>query len=236
MNDQPQPNPPPPKVLRRDKTAAMTYEQTHLKAGHRCIIGMDEAGYGAWAGPVAAAAVCLPLQDAAAIEKLHGVKDSKQMTPRQRTAAFDVIQSVALGYGIGYAAPQEINRQGLSAALVLAFARAYAACAAMLGETNVDVLMIDGKSVWKNCPHEGSVLVERLPNGDDQSLSIAAASVLAKVWRDEQMIALGALHPAYGFERHKGYGTRAHSEAMKAHGVLAEVHRMAYRPVAALLG
>lgn len=235
MSDQPPPTPQPPKVKRKDRTAAMTYEQIHLAAGHTVIIGMDEAGYGAWAGPVATAAVCLPLQNADALKKLHGVKDSKQMTARQRTDAFDVIQSVALGYGIGHAAPHEINAQGLAAALSLAFARAYDDCVTMLDGKTVDVLMIDGKSVWKTCPHEDTVKVERLPNGDDQSLSIAAASVLAKVWRDGQMVELGTEHPAYGFERHKGYGTRAHSDALKAHGVLTNVHRTAYRPVAALL-
>lgn len=213
----------------------MTYEQKYLQQGKTVIVGMDEAGYGAWAGPVAAAAVCLPLTQPSLIEQLHGVKDSKQMTARQRQTAFDVIKEVALGWGIGHATPAEISTAGLSPALSLAFARAYDKCANMLSETDVQVLIIDGKSTWRDCPHEKSVAFERVPDGDHHSLTIAAASVLAKVWRDEAMVELAARHPAYGFERHKGYGTQAHRDALTNHGVLRGVHRRNYKPIAALL-
>ncbi len=226
---------PAPLQRRRDRTAGMTYEQQYLQQGKTVIVGMDEAGYGAWAGPVAAAAVCLPLTDSSLIEQLHGVKDSKQMTARQRQTAFDVIKDVALGWGIGHATPAEIGTLGLSPALSLTFTRAYKDCADMLGETDVEVLIIDGKSTWRDCPHAQTVLFERVPDGDHHSLTIAAASVLAKVWRDDQMVKLAADHPAYGFDRHKGYGTQAHSAALREHGVLRGVHRRNYKPIAALL-
>lgn len=213
----------------------MTYEQQYLDSGKHIIVGMDEAGYGAWAGPVAAAAVCLPLHSDDLAAQLKGVKDSKQMTRRQRESAYETIQAVALGHGIGHATPNEISTLGLSAALSLAFKRAYDACVAALGETAVEVIMIDGKSTWKDCPYQDACQFEHVPNGDDKSLTIAAASVLAKVWRDKQLIELGKQYPDYGFERHKGYGTRAHQAALKAHGVLHDIHRRNYKPVQALL-
>ena len=213
----------------------MTYENQYLRSGHRVIVGMDEAGYGAWAGPLAAAAVCLHLQDDRLTETLKGVKDSKQMTPLQREAAYDVIQATAWGYGIGYVTPDEISEQGLSVALGLAYARAYEKCAAMLAEHAIHVLLIDGVSAWKAFPHTDHVTVDRVPKGDTKSLSIAAASVLAKVWRDRELIKLSDTHPGYGFERHKGYGTQAHQDALHRLGVLPGIHRQNYRPICALL-
>lgn len=215
----------------------MSYEQEHLKAGRSYIIGMDEAGYGAWAGPVVAAAVCLGWNDAQAIyEQLKGVKDSKQMTPRQRETAYDIIRHVALGAGTGHATPSEINEQGLSAALTLAYSRAYDDCVTRLRERDLtpQALLLDGVSGWKSFPHESSVVVKRIPKGDTVSLSIAAASVLAKVWRDRELVKLSEQHPDYGFERHKGYGTQAHRDALESHGVLA-AHRRNYKPIRALL-
>jgi ribonuclease HII len=213
----------------------MTYEQDFINQGKTIIAGVDEAGYGAWAGPVAAGAVCLPLDDPHLAERLRGVKDSKQMTPRQRENAFDVIKSVALGWSVKYSTPEEVSTHGLAVALGMAFTRAYEECAAMMDELPVEVLMIDGKSTWKSCPYEqagGGVIVERVPNGDALSLTIAAASVLAKVTRDDYMRQLAEQHPGYGFERHKGYGTAAHSTALDAHGVLPGIHRTNYAPIA----
>lgn len=214
----------------------MDYERTYIADGKTVIIGMDEAGYGAWAGPVAAAGVCLP-PDESLLAPLKGVKDSKQMTPRQREAAYEIIQNTALGYGIGHATPAEINTLGLAAALNLAYARAFNACETMLAtqDQSPDVLLIDGKSAWKTCPYEDHFIVHRQPRGDTVSLWIAAASVLAKVWRDQHMIALAEQHPAYRFELHKGYGTKAHQNALKTHGVLSGIHRETYKPIAALL-
>lgn len=228
-------NPTPEQPPRKDRTAGMTYEYTYRDAGHTIIIGMDEAGYGAWAGPLAAAAVCLDLHDDTLTETLKGVKDSKQMTPRQRDAAYDIIRTTATAHGVGHATPSEISEQGLSVALSLAYARAYEQCIAHLDGRATDVLLIDGKSAWKDFPDTDTVTVERLPKGDTKSLSIAAASVLAKVWRDRKLIKLGETHPEYGFERHKGYGTQAHQDALNQHGVLYNIHRRNYRPIRALL-
>ncbi|MEL7235095.1 MAG: ribonuclease HII, partial [Chloroflexota bacterium] len=209
----------------------MSIEQAYLDAGKTVIIGVDEAGYGAWAGPVAAAAVCLPWDDTEALrEALKGVKDSKQMTPRQRDNAYkNQIPQTALAHGIGHATPDEINAHGLAWALGKAFERAYMECAERLGEIEPQVLLIDGKSTWKSCPFTDEVHVQRVPDGDNLSLTIAAASVLAKVWRDRKLAELGEQYPAYGFERHKGYGTKAHQEALRSDGVIDGVHRRTYK-------
>jgi len=215
----------------------MDYEQKYLNQGKMVIVGLDEAGYGAWAGPVAAGAVCLPLGRGDLSDVLHGVKDSKQMTPNQRAAAYDVIQAAALGWGVGSASPHEISEGGLSAALALAYRRAYVACCDMLGNRGVEVVLIDGKSAWRSYDDDApeGVIVQRIPKGDSLSLTIAAASVLAKVWRDRELEKLGKRYPGYGFEKHKGYGTAAHMAALQQQGVLHGIHRTTYRPVAALL-
>jgi ribonuclease HII len=212
----------------------MDYEKHYLEHGKTVIVGLDEAGYGAWAGPVAAGAACLPLGRADLMDVLRGVKDSKQMTPLQRDAAYDAIQTVALGWGVGAATPDEIGEHGLSAALSLAYSRAYNACVGMLGDKAVEVVLIDGKTAWRTF-EDDALDIERIAKGDSLSLSIAAASVLAKVWRDRELKKLGETHPRYGFEKHKGYGTKAHITALEQFGVLHGVHRTTYRPVAALL-
>lgn len=221
---------------RKDQTAPLTYEEKHRRAGRSIIVGMDEAGYGAWAGDVAVAAVCLPLESPTLDAQLHGVKDSKQMTPLQRQGAYETIQQVALGWGIGHASPNEINTVGLAKALALAYSRAYSACAEMLlaQGLSVDALLLDGKSAWRAFA-QAEVMVERIVRGDGLSLSIAAASVLAKVWRDSRMVALAEQYPPYGFDTHKGYGTAAHHSAILQYGVLEGVHRRTYKPIAALL-
>jgi ribonuclease HII len=230
-------NPPQqmPLLPRKDRTAAMDYEVKLLEQGKTIIIGMDEAGYGAWAGPVVAGAVCLPMAQADLKTVLRGVKDSKQMTRRQREDAYERIQGCALGYGIGQAAPNEIAEKGLSAALSLAYSRAYQKCADML-DNSAQVVLIDGKSAWKSFPYEKTVEMERIVKGDTLSLSIAAASVLAKVWRDNLMYEMAEEFPQYGFERHVGYGTAAHRNALKQYGVLRGIHRSNYKPIIALSG
>jgi ribonuclease HII len=211
----------------------MDYENEFLAQGKTIIIGMDEAGYGAWAGPVVAGAVCLPFDNPQLNTVLHGVKDSKQMTRLQREAADVVIRQHALGFGTGEASPQEISTKGLSIALSLAYSRAYEQCVRKL-QDEAEVLLIDGKSAWKAFDRD-HVIVERIPKGDTLSLSIAAASVLAKVWRDGVMRKLGAAFPAYGFEQHVGYGTARHRHALERHGVLDDIHRRSYKPIAALI-
>lgn len=233
MTDNP-PQPVPP-LPRKDRTAAMDYETKFIEQDKTVIIGMDEAGYGAWAGPVVAGAVCLPLTSPDISTTLRGIKDSKQMTRRQREDAYQRIRDIALGYGIGEASPDEIATLGLSAALSLAYSRAYQQCVDMLTDA-AQVVLIDGKSAWKTFPHEKTVEMERIVKGDTLSLSIAAASVLAKVARDGVMYEMAEEFPQYGFERHVGYGTAAHRNALEQYGVLNGIHRRNYKPIMALSG
>jgi ribonuclease HII len=190
---------------------------------------MDEAGRGPWAGPVAAAAVMLPLERDDLPLLLKGIKDSKQMTPLQRQNAVETIKTTALTWGIGSASPAEINTLGLTAALKLAMQRALDQ--ALTSQAwPLEYLLLD----FFKWPEMAHIQQKHLKGGDQVSLSIAAASVLAKTWRDAYMDELAQQYPHYGFEQHKGYGTTQHHAALKKYGVSA-VHRHNYRPIAALL-
>ncbi len=193
--------------------------------GHTLIAGIDEAGRGAWAGPVVAAAVILPLDRPGLRAALKGVNDSKRLTVRQRERLFIVIHEVALAVGVGDAGPGEIDRDGIVPATRAAMERAVT----MLSPSP-DALLIDAVNLQSVI-----ALPQRsLPYGDSLSLSIAAASIVAKVSRDRALAALDARHPGYGFARHKGYGTAAHHAALKHLGV-TETHRQSYAPVRALI-
>ncbi len=223
-----------PGIRRRDRTTDTLHEREQQRAGFDHIYGLDEAGRGAWAGPVAAAAVCLPLHNHDDLKTtLRGVKDSKQMTVRQREAAYDKIQATALAWGIGYATAKEIDSDGIVRATHRAMFRALEMAEANYG-LKPDCLLLD-TIPWPDAPVSQTALV-RIKRGDQHSLSIAAASVLAKVWRDKQMVELGKRYPQYGFERHKGYGAAAHRAAIEAHGRHGGVHRMTLRPLRAESG
>jgi ribonuclease HII len=205
---------------RSNVTASLSVEQQHLAAGRRVIAGLDEAGRGTWAGPVAAAAVCLPLERDDLLTTLRGVRDSKQMTPLQRTRLADVIQATARAWSVGSASSAEVDKLGIVGATRLAMRRA-------LDDLRVkpDFLLLDGFA-WDDMP----IPQQHLVKGDSLSLSIAAASVLAKVWRDAYMTALDATYPHYHFGAHKGYGTAAHQTALQAYGPTPE-HRMNFKPL-----
>jgi ribonuclease HII len=196
----------------------------HKLAGDGCsrIAGLDEAGRGAWAGPVVAAAVVLPLDRHDLAEALAGVRDSKQMTPAQRELWASIIRQTALGVGLGVASSQEVDQEGLIAATRVAMARA-------LTDLNEkpEHLMIDHLPL-PEIPLPQTVLTR----GDARVLSIAAASVIAKVARDHMMVDLDEHHPGYGFARHKGYGTAQHRAAL-AHLGPCPCHRFSYAPIAA---
>ncbi len=209
----------------RPETAALTYEMAALAQGFRCVAGMDEAGRGPWAGPVAAAVVALPLHLPDLSERLKGARDSKQMTARQRARLREPILNVALGWGVGMASATEIDQLGIMGALKLAFGRALAAAAPAC---QPDYLLLDYVR-WPECPLPS----QAIRHGDSLSLSIACASILAKTARDEWMEQISAQHPHYGFERHKGYGTDAHAAAIERHGVIPGVHRTSFEPVRA---
>lgn len=198
----------------------LTEELALWQAGYTRVAGIDEAGRGAWAGPVVAAAVVLPV-DPAVAGRLAGVADSKQMTARQRERLFAVIVQEAVAWGVGVLSACEIDAQGIAAAN----RNAMTAAAASLPQPP-DYLLID----YFRLP--GLATPQRsLAKGDSTVLSIAAASVVAKVTRDRLMVELSACHAGYGFEQHKGYGTAQHQLALRQLGPCRE-HRMSFQPVA----
>lgn len=198
----------------------LSEELALVAAGHTHIAGIDEAGRGAWAGPVYAAAVVLPLERPDLPELLDGVRDSKQLSPARREALLPIIEDVAVGMGVGWADPAEIDELGIAAATRQAMAMAVAGL-----NGHVNALLID----YVRLPN--LALPQRaLPKADARCLSVAAASIVAKVTRDRLMVELGGKYPGYGFDRHKGYGTRQHREALARLGPVP-VHRKSWRPV-----
>lgn len=199
------------------------------------ILGVDEVGRGCLAGPVVAGAVALPsVIDREAHPWISEIKDSKGLKPEARERLVPLIQNWVLAYGIGIASVEEIDQINIYHASHLAMVRAIeAARSSLVGGSKQQPLMhllIDGKFLPKQLPCPATAVVK----GDQKSLSIAAASILAKVWRDQQMSVLDERYPGYGFAIHKGYATPAHSKALKQNGVCA-IHRRSFSPVAALL-
>jgi len=201
----------------------LSYEHQLLKKDCACIAGLDEAGRGAWAGPVVAAAVVLPLQDAQLASKLEGVRDSKKMTPSQRQTWWQRIRDVCLSVGIGQTTSRELDGMGMIAATRLAMSRALADLEIVPDHLLIDYMTLPSVHIPQTA----------LKFGDSISLSIAAASVMAKVARDNIMVAMEERHPGYGFAAHKGYGTPQHQIAIEAMGPCRQ-HRRSFSPVAAL--
>lgn len=180
--------------------------------GYDIVCGVDEAGRGPLAGPVCAAAVILPRG-----VTIEGLDDSKKLTEKRREALYDVIIAAAEAYGVAFADVEEIEELNILGATYLAMNRAIAA----LG-VGIDLALIDGnRNAGIEYPSRCVV------KGDAKCVSIAAASVLAKVTRDRYMRALAEKYPGYGFERHKGYGTEAHYAAIRALGPCPE-HRPSF--------
>jgi ribonuclease HII len=193
----------------------------HHKTGLIHIAGLDEAGRGAIAGPVVAAAVILPLNDLQRLQLLSAVNDSKLLTPKKREAFFDLIIEHALAYGIGQVSADTIDDIGILPANAQAMQQALAQI-----DPPARYLLIDGRMRLKNVPIPQQSIIK----GDQKSLSIAAASILAKVSRDRHMIALHGQYPDYDFARHKGYCTRAHESALALHGP-SPIHRHSFAPI-----
>ena len=198
------------------KTPPLRYEKELWALGFKYIGGMDEAGRGAWAGPVAAAVVVFPAE-AGVRQPLIGIRDSKLMTPLQRERAAPVIKSEALAWGIGFSSSDEIDAMG-----ILPATRQAMMCALEMLPLTPEYLLLDYIH-WPGLtsPHLA------MPKGESKSLSIAAASVLAKTARDEFMCRLDDQYPGYGFSRHKGYGTAQHRRALKRLGQ-CPMHRRSY--------
>jgi len=188
-----------------------------MRKGARLVCGIDEAGRGPWAGPVVAAAVvldpkCIP----------DGLNDSKKLSEARRAALFEPIMASSR-VGIGIAEVDRIDRDNILQATLWAMAQALD----QIG--SVALALVDGnRAPALPCP------VQTIIEGDAKSLSIAAASIIAKVTRDRIMVGHDQAYPGYGFARHKGYGTALHQEALRRHGV-TPLHRTSFAPIAALL-
>jgi ribonuclease HII len=187
-------------------------EDSHFGNGIQIICGVDEAGRGPLAGPVCAAAVILPPH-----ADIPGLNDSKKLSDKRRRELFPVIKETAIAYGIGIATHEEIDEINILQATYLAMERAIQALS-----VKPELALIDG-----NRARDFGIPVETVVKGDSRSASIAAASILAKVTRDDMMLELADTYPQYGFEIHKGYGTKAHYAALDEHGI-SPIHRMSF--------
>lgn len=195
-------------------------ETTLKAAGIKLVAGVDEAGRGAWAGPVVAAAVILPEQMP---EKL-GINDSKQLTPAQRDRLFVKIEELAVAVGVGVIAVEEVDKLGVAQATYVAMAQAVDGLRA-----KPEFILVDGFKVnFAQAPSSGIIY------GDQKSVSIAAASIVAKVVRDRLMVELHNKYPRFGFAIHKGYGTALHQERIAKHGI-CPAHRKSFAPVKIML-
>lgn len=211
----------------RDPTTSRKIEDSFYSLGYHHIAGLDEVGRGPLAGPVVAAAVVLPREFSHS-----GIKDSKLLTRAQRESVAPVIRENAISWAVGVVDVDEIDRHNILNASLLAMARAYHKL-----QPSPDYLLIDGSHTipWKllrfddrantPLPEQRSII-----KGDRLCLSVAAASILAKVVRDELMVKLDKDYPEYGFAKHKGYGSAAHLEALRRLGP-CPVHRRSFKPV-----
>ncbi len=178
--------------------------------------GVDEAGRGPWAGPVVASCVILNKD----IPHLREINDSKKLTDKKRKELYDIIRTNSV-YGIGMASNKDIDNLGIVKATELAIKRAIENMPEKPG-----FLLVDGRDRF-DLPIKYNSIVK----GDSKVKSIAAASILAKVWRDEYMKLMGDMYPLYGFKNHKGYGTKQHKKALEKYGA-SPIHRMSFKPVA----
>lgn len=193
----------------------LTIEAALYAEGYTAVCGVDEAGRGPLCGPVVAAACILPPDPA-----LPGLNDSKKLTPRRREQLFDLIRERAVAYCVAEASVEEIDRLNILEADLLAMRRAIAGLHTPDGQpVRTDFALIDG-NIARDFPIPARAVIK----GDATSLSIAAASVLAKVTRDRLCVELDAQYPQYGIAKHKGYGTAAHMAALKQYGA-SPIHR-----------
>lgn len=198
----------------------LAFEQALAQGGHRHIAGVDEAGRGCWAGPVVAAAVVLSEQALAEPQLLAGVDDSKQLSPAERAQIYPRVLALAADVGVGVVPAFLIDAYGIVPATRLAMT-----CALLSLRRPPEALLIDALPL-PTLPWPQEVLIK----GDARSLSIAAASVVAKVTRDRLMAGAELAFPGYGFAAHKGYGTAAHQRALRALGPCA-IHRRTFQPL-----
>ena len=189
------------------------FEKAAVNSGFSCICGVDEAGRGPLAGPVCAAAVILP---AGAV--IEGLDDSKKLTEKKRERLYDIIKQTAVAYSVAYGTLEEIETVNILEATYLAMNRAIEGL-----NVKPDFALIDGNRV----PRGIKIPCETIVKGDSKSMSVAAASVLAKVTRDRLMLEYDKKYPGYNFKKHKGYGTKEHTELIKPYGP-CEIHRLSF--------
>ena len=187
-------------------------EEAYFDKGIRVICGVDEAGRGPLAGPVCAAAVILP-----AFTNIPGLDDSKKLTDKRRRELFPIIKEQAIAYGIAMVDHDEIDQINILQATLLAMEKAINSLS-----IKPELALIDG-----NREKDFGIPVRTVVHGDSLSASIAAASVLAKVTRDDYMLEMAKEYPQYGFDIHKGYGTKAHYAALTEHGH-SPIHRLSF--------
>jgi len=197
----------------------LQYESGLWENGLGYIAGIDEAGRGALAGPVAAGAVIFP-PDGSSLASMEGLRDSKQMTPSKRSEWTTIIHEAAQAWGVGFASHVEIDQLGIVPATRLAAQRALQTCAWQADHLLLDYLFIPDLDIPQT----------KLVKGDQRSLSIAAASVLAKTTRDAKMVDLNSRFPGYKFHENKGYGTHQHLEALAQLGP-SSIHRCSFAPM-----
>ena len=190
----------------------LEFEETAKARGYQHVCGVDEAGRGPLAGPVYAAAVILPENTI-----IEGVNDSKKLSEKKREALFDVIRNTAVAYCVAYASVEEIEEMNILNATMLAMKRAVEGL-----EVPADYAMIDGNRL-----PDLTIDAEYIIKGDARSMSIASASILAKVSRDRLMYEYAKEYPQYAFDKHKGYGTKVHKAALLEYGP-CPYHRMSF--------
>jgi len=190
-----------------------------------CIAGVDEVGRGPLVGDVVTAAVILDPDNS-----IEGLMDSKKLSEKKRTLLSQEIKDKAIAWSVGRASPEEIDTLNILHATMLAMQRAVQGLTVL-----PDYVLVDGNRTPAFANKQGHIKSQAVVKGDDRVVEISAASIVAKVTRDEEMIALDKLHPEYGFAKHKGYPTKAHLEKIIELGVL-DCYRQSFKPVARVLG
>ncbi len=189
------------------------YENKAVKNGYKFVCGVDEAGRGPLAGPVCAAAVILPKN-----LEIEGLNDSKKLTEKKREELFSIIKEKAVDYSIAFASVEEIETFNILEATFIAMNRAINGL-----KISSDYALIDGNKIPKGIKIDAEYIIK----GDSKSMSVAAASILAKVTRDRLMLQYDKEYPQYSFNKHKGYGTKLHYEAIKEFGE-SPIHRSSF--------
>lgn len=192
------------------------YENKYYQYGYKTIAGVDEVGRGCWAGPVVAACVILPKD-----YKNDQFKDSKTLSAKKRQELAKVIRKNALAIGIDYCTSKRIDETNIKAATIEAM---YKAIDRM--QVKPKCVLVDAEKLKNKNYHTVSIV-----KGDALSQTIAAASIIAKVYRDQICQYLHQIYPQYGFDKHKGYGTKLHIDALKKYGPIKNVHRFSFKPI-----